>query len=159
MKIAIVTVNRRLIGVDSRSEKKGLEMNFSLLISEFGVVPPPPLILNRFVSDPYPKDLVLLVLSGKFKANVVLPISDDFNGMKKSWDDFYDFHFRGLNWIQVTLEFMAKAELDFTNNAIRKLQLALLQVQGIQDENKLFAAGSLISKKDYEDVVTEKFIL
>ncbi|KAI3886294.1 hypothetical protein MKX03_008014, partial [Papaver bracteatum] len=30
-----------------------------LQISKFGVVPPPMLILNRFFSDPYPKDLVL----------------------------------------------------------------------------------------------------
>ncbi|KAI3885414.1 hypothetical protein MKX03_036306 [Papaver bracteatum] len=51
---------------------------------------------------------------------------------------------------------MDKAELAFTNNAVHKLQLALLE--GIQDENKLFAAGSLISKKDYEDVVTERSI-
>ncbi|XP_026400807.1 putative RNA polymerase II subunit B1 CTD phosphatase RPAP2 homolog [Papaver somniferum] len=51
---------------------------------------------------------------------------------------------------------MAKAELAFTNNAAHKLQLALLE--GIQDENKLFAAGSLICKRDYEDVVTERSI-
>ncbi|KAI3934674.1 hypothetical protein MKX01_012214 [Papaver californicum] len=51
---------------------------------------------------------------------------------------------------------MAKADLAFTNNAVHKLQLALLE--GIHDENKLFAAGSLISKKDYEDVVTERSI-
>ncbi|RZC76329.1 hypothetical protein C5167_000637 [Papaver somniferum] len=51
---------------------------------------------------------------------------------------------------------MAKAELAFTNNAVHKLQLALLE--GINDENKLFAAGSLISKRDYEDVVTERSI-
>ncbi|KAI3997377.1 hypothetical protein MKX01_003180 [Papaver californicum] len=51
---------------------------------------------------------------------------------------------------------MAKAELTFTNNIVHKLQLALLE--GIHDENKLFASGSLISKKDYEDVVTERSI-
>ncbi|MCL7042497.1 hypothetical protein MKW94_022792 [Papaver nudicaule] len=51
---------------------------------------------------------------------------------------------------------MAKAELAFTNKAVHKLQLALLD--GINDENKLFAAGSLISKRDYEDVVTERSI-
>ncbi|KAI3919709.1 hypothetical protein MKX01_000150 [Papaver californicum] len=41
----------------------------------------------------------------------------------------------------------------FTNNGGHKLQLALLE--GIQDENKLFAAGYLFSKKDYEDDVTQ----
>ncbi|KAI3986242.1 hypothetical protein MKX01_014366 [Papaver californicum] len=51
---------------------------------------------------------------------------------------------------------MAKADLAFTNNDVHKLQLALLE--GIHDENKLFASGSLISKKDYEDVVTERSI-
>ncbi|KAI3908480.1 hypothetical protein MKX01_009282 [Papaver californicum] len=51
---------------------------------------------------------------------------------------------------------MAKADLAFTNNAVHKLQLSLLE--GIHYENKLFAAGSLISKKDYEDVVTERSI-
>ncbi|KAI3885889.1 hypothetical protein MKW92_018359 [Papaver armeniacum] len=45
---------------------------------------------------------------------------------------------------------MAKAELAFTNNAVHKLQLALLE--GVRDENKLYAAGSFISKRDYEDV-------
>ncbi|KAI3869129.1 hypothetical protein MKW92_013087 [Papaver armeniacum] len=51
---------------------------------------------------------------------------------------------------------MAKAELAFTNNAVHRLQLALLE--GIRDENKLYAAGSFISKRDYEDVVTERSI-
>ncbi|XP_026387828.1 putative RNA polymerase II subunit B1 CTD phosphatase RPAP2 homolog [Papaver somniferum] len=51
---------------------------------------------------------------------------------------------------------MAKAELAFTNDAVHTLQLALLG--GIQDDHKLFAAGSLISKRDYEDVVTERSI-
>ncbi|KAI3946437.1 hypothetical protein MKX01_017653 [Papaver californicum] len=51
---------------------------------------------------------------------------------------------------------MAKADLAFTSDVVHKLQLALLE--GIHDENKLFAAGSLISEKDYEDVVTERSI-
>ncbi|GAV89229.1 RPAP2_Rtr1 domain-containing protein [Cephalotus follicularis] len=42
-------------------------------------------------------------------------------------------------------------------DAVYKLQLSLLE--GIQNENQLFAAGSLMSCKDYEDVVTERSIV
>ncbi|GAU21904.1 hypothetical protein TSUD_34010 [Trifolium subterraneum] len=45
----------------------------------------------------------------------------------------------------------------FVKDAVFKLQLALLD--GIQSEDKLFAAGSLISRSDYEDVVTERSIM
>ena len=41
-------------------------------------------------------------------------------------------------------------------DAVYKLQLFLLE--GIQTENQLFAAGSLMSRSDYEDVVTERSI-
>lgn len=41
-------------------------------------------------------------------------------------------------------------------DAVHKLQLFLLE--GIQNENQLFAAGSLMSRSDYEDVVTERTI-
>lgn len=39
---------------------------------------------------------------------------------------------------------------------VYKLQLSLLE--GIQNEDQLFAAGSLLSRKDYEDVVIERSI-
>lgn len=42
------------------------------------------------------------------------------------------------------------------NNAVPKLQLALLE--GVETEKKLLAAGALISKNDYDDVVTERSI-
>ncbi|XP_023636708.1 putative RNA polymerase II subunit B1 CTD phosphatase RPAP2 homolog isoform X2 [Capsella rubella] len=42
------------------------------------------------------------------------------------------------------------------NDAVHKLQLAMLE--GITDQNQLFAAGKLISRLDYEDVVTERTI-
>lgn len=41
-------------------------------------------------------------------------------------------------------------------DAVYKLQLFLLE--GIQNENQLFSAGSLMSRSDYEDVVTERSI-
>ncbi|KAL5067517.1 hypothetical protein RYX36_018404 [Vicia faba] len=44
----------------------------------------------------------------------------------------------------------------FVKDAVLKLQLSLLD--GIQSEDQLFAAGSLISRSDYEDVVTERSI-
>lgn len=42
------------------------------------------------------------------------------------------------------------------NEAVHKLQLALLE--GIEAEKQLLAAGTLISKSDYNDVVTERSI-
>ena len=41
-------------------------------------------------------------------------------------------------------------------DAIHKIQLSLLE--GIEDENQLFAAGSLMCCNDYQDVVTERAI-
>ncbi|XP_045808982.1 putative RNA polymerase II subunit B1 CTD phosphatase RPAP2 homolog [Trifolium pratense] len=52
---------------------------------------------------------------------------------------------------------MEKNQPVFVKDAVLKLQMALLD--GIQSEDKLFAAGSLISKSDYEDVVTERSIM
>lgn len=51
---------------------------------------------------------------------------------------------------------MAKNESILVKDAVHKLQLSLLE--GIQNENQLFAAGSLISRSDYQDVVTERSI-
>lgn len=51
---------------------------------------------------------------------------------------------------------MAKAKATTVKVAVHKLQLCLLD--GIQDESKLFAAGSLMSHSDYQDVVTERAI-
>ncbi|VFQ84882.1 unnamed protein product [Cuscuta campestris] len=51
---------------------------------------------------------------------------------------------------------MAKAKAATVKDAVHKLQLCLLD--GIQDESKLFAAGSLMSRSDYQDVVTERTI-
>jgi len=51
---------------------------------------------------------------------------------------------------------MARDQPISVKDAIYKLQLSLLE--GIQDENQLFAAGSLMSRSDYEDVVTERSI-
>ncbi|GMH11329.1 hypothetical protein Nepgr_013170 [Nepenthes gracilis] len=51
---------------------------------------------------------------------------------------------------------MAEDPITSVNEAVHKLQLCLLE--GIQDENQLFAAGSLMSRSDYEDVVTERSI-
>lgn len=41
-------------------------------------------------------------------------------------------------------------------DAVLKLQLSLLE--GIENEDQLFAAGSLMSRSDYQDVVTERSI-
>lgn len=50
---------------------------------------------NSFVKK---LDGVELSLQGvKFKANAVLPISDDFDRMKKSWEGFYAFNSRGMS--------------------------------------------------------------
>ncbi|XP_043699067.1 putative RNA polymerase II subunit B1 CTD phosphatase RPAP2 homolog [Telopea speciosissima] len=51
---------------------------------------------------------------------------------------------------------MAKDETFSVKEAVHKLQLFLLD--GIRHENQLFAAGSLMSQSDYEDVVTERSI-
>ncbi|XP_028758580.1 putative RNA polymerase II subunit B1 CTD phosphatase RPAP2 homolog [Neltuma alba] len=51
---------------------------------------------------------------------------------------------------------MAKDQPASVKDAVFKLQLFLLE--GIQNENQLFAAGSLMSRSDYEDVVTERYI-
>ncbi|CAN8255810.1 unnamed protein product [Cochlearia groenlandica] len=42
------------------------------------------------------------------------------------------------------------------NDAVHKLQLAMLD--GVTDQNQLFAAGTLMSRSEYEDVVTERTI-
>ncbi|KAF5473446.1 hypothetical protein F2P56_010057 [Juglans regia] len=52
---------------------------------------------------------------------------------------------------------MAKDQSISVKDAVYKLQLSLLE--GIQAENQLFAAGSLMSCSDYEDVVTERSIV
>uniref|UniRef100_A0A2N9I4V9 RNA polymerase II subunit B1 CTD phosphatase RPAP2 homolog n=1 Tax=Fagus sylvatica TaxID=28930 RepID=A0A2N9I4V9_FAGSY len=51
---------------------------------------------------------------------------------------------------------MAKDQSISVNDAVYKLQLSLLG--GITDESQLLAAGSLMSRSDYEDVVTERSI-
>ncbi|KAL3382118.1 hypothetical protein AABB24_001939 [Solanum stoloniferum] len=51
---------------------------------------------------------------------------------------------------------MAKGEAVAVKDAVHKLQLCLLE--GIKDENQLIAAGSLLSRSDYQDVVTERSI-
>ncbi|XP_022980004.1 putative RNA polymerase II subunit B1 CTD phosphatase RPAP2 homolog isoform X1 [Cucurbita maxima] len=51
---------------------------------------------------------------------------------------------------------MAKNQTILIKDTVYKLQLALLD--GIHNENQLFAAGSLMSRSDYEDVVTERSI-
>ncbi|KAK9291758.1 hypothetical protein L1049_019708 [Liquidambar formosana] len=51
---------------------------------------------------------------------------------------------------------MVKDQPILVKDAVYKLQLSLLE--GIRDENQLFAAGSLMSLSDYEDVVTERSI-
>ncbi|KAK4270621.1 hypothetical protein QN277_019404 [Acacia crassicarpa] len=51
---------------------------------------------------------------------------------------------------------MAKDQPASVKDAVFKLQLFLLE--GIQNEDQLFAAGSLMSRSDYEDVVTERYI-
>ncbi|KAF5199567.1 Rna polymerase ii subunit b1 ctd phosphatase rpap2-like protein [Thalictrum thalictroides] len=51
---------------------------------------------------------------------------------------------------------MAKNEILTVKEAVHKLQLSLLE--GIHNESLLFAAGSLISRSDYEDVVIERSI-
>ncbi|KAK4427571.1 putative RNA polymerase II subunit B1 CTD phosphatase RPAP2 [Sesamum alatum] len=51
---------------------------------------------------------------------------------------------------------MKKDEVLAVKDAVHKLQLYLLE--GINSENQLSAAGSLISRSDYQDVVTERTI-
>lgn len=51
---------------------------------------------------------------------------------------------------------MEKDQPVSVKDAVHKIQLHLLE--GIQNENQLFAAGSFISRSDYEDVVTERSI-
>lgn len=51
---------------------------------------------------------------------------------------------------------MAKDEGLAVKDAVHKLQLCLLE--GIRDEDKLFAAGALMSQSDYHDVVVERSI-
>ncbi|RDX64994.1 putative RNA polymerase II subunit B1 CTD phosphatase RPAP2-like protein, partial [Mucuna pruriens] len=51
---------------------------------------------------------------------------------------------------------MAKYKPVSVKDAVFKLQMSLLE--GIQNEDQLFAAGSLMSKGDYEDIVTERSI-
>ncbi|PIN17613.1 protein phosphatase [Handroanthus impetiginosus] len=51
---------------------------------------------------------------------------------------------------------MMKDRVLSVKDAVHKLQLSLLE--GIKHENQLFAAGSLISQSDYQDVVTERTI-
>lgn len=51
---------------------------------------------------------------------------------------------------------MSKDEVSTVKDAIHKLQLCLLE--GIKHERQLLAAGSLLSRNDYNDVVTERTI-
>ncbi|XP_027365315.1 putative RNA polymerase II subunit B1 CTD phosphatase RPAP2 homolog isoform X2 [Abrus precatorius] len=51
---------------------------------------------------------------------------------------------------------MAKEQTVLVKDVILNLQLSLLQ--GIENEDQLFAAGSLMTKSEYEDVVTERSI-
>ena len=41
----------------------------------------------------------------KFKLEVGIPVSDDFEGMKKAWEEFYAFDNRGLCWMCVCVFF------------------------------------------------------
>lgn len=49
---------------------------------------------------------------------------------------------------------MMKDEMLTVKDAVHKIQLSLLE--GIRDDNQLFASGSLLSQSDYQDVVTER---
>ncbi|XP_022754392.1 putative RNA polymerase II subunit B1 CTD phosphatase RPAP2 homolog isoform X2 [Durio zibethinus] len=51
---------------------------------------------------------------------------------------------------------MVKDQSPSVSEAVHKIQLHLLD--GIEDEKQLLASGSLISRSDYEDVVTERSI-
>lgn len=51
---------------------------------------------------------------------------------------------------------MMKDEVLTVKDAVHKLQLSLLE--GIKHENQLTVAGSLLSRSDYQDVVTERTI-
>nr|KYP49456.1 RNA polymerase II-associated protein 2 [Cajanus cajan] len=51
---------------------------------------------------------------------------------------------------------MAKDKPVSVKDAVFKLQMSLLE--GIKNEDHLFAAGSLMSRSDYEDIVTERSI-
>lgn len=51
---------------------------------------------------------------------------------------------------------MAKDQSISVKDTVLKLQLSLLE--GIQNEDQLFAAGSVLSQSDYNDVVTERSI-
>lgn len=51
---------------------------------------------------------------------------------------------------------MSKEEVAAVKDAVHQLQIHLLE--GIEDEDKLFAAGSIMSQSDYQDVVTERSI-
>ncbi|BAT96524.1 hypothetical protein LR48_Vigan02g017500 [Vigna angularis] len=51
---------------------------------------------------------------------------------------------------------MAKNNAVSVKDAVFKLQMLLFE--GIQNEDQLFAAGSLMSRSDYEDIVTERSI-
>lgn len=51
---------------------------------------------------------------------------------------------------------MAKDKPVSVKDAVFKLQMSLLE--GIKNEDQLFAAGSLMSRSDYEDIVTERSI-
>ncbi|GAB2287255.1 hypothetical protein Dimus_021638 [Dionaea muscipula] len=52
---------------------------------------------------------------------------------------------------------MEVEEVALVNDAVHKLQMHLLE--GIEDNNQLYAAWSLMARGDYEDVVAERFIL
>ncbi|GAB4851106.1 hypothetical protein Ancab_030400 [Ancistrocladus abbreviatus] len=55
-----------------------------------------------------------------------------------------------------TYKCMAENPISVVKDAVHKLQLYLLE--GINDENQLFAAGSLMTRGDYQDVVIERSI-
>lgn len=50
----------------------------------------------------------------------------------------------------------AQAQVIAVKDIVHKLQLSLLE--GIKNEDQLFAAGSIMSRSDYQDVVTERTI-
>lgn len=53
---------------------------------------------------------------------------------------------------------MAKEQQSISvSDAVHRLQLSLLE--GIHNDNQLFAAGALVSRSDYNDVVTERSIV
>lgn len=67
-----------------------------------------------------------------------------------------DCDFHSLTNFTATFRKMTKDQLTAINDVVHKLQLAMLD--SITDQKQLFAAGTLISPSDYEDVITEQTI-